>query len=303
VTALFAFCAANPMTIAETLRQATLRLKSEGVPDAQLNAQSLLASALERDRTYLIVNLQRELEERELVLFAEDLERRSAGEPLQYIIGHQEFYGLEFEVNRDVFIPRPETELIVEEVIRLSRNHPKPLAKFLPNLLIVDVGTGSGCLAISLARELTGSFVIANDISRAALAVARRNATRCGVNDRVALFEGDLLAAVAARPVADFVVSNPPYVAEAEVATLQREVREWEPRVALSDSADGLTFYRRLLLEAPLRLKPGGFLICEIGYSQAEHVRELANGDTGWQSIEMLDDLQGIPRTIVLRRR
>ncbi len=227
------------------------------------------------------------------------LERRSAGEPLQYIIGHQEFYGLEFEVNRDVLIPRPESEMIVEEVIRLSRNHLKPL----PELLILDVGTGSGCLAISLAREITGSFVIANDISRPALAVARRNAIRCGVSDRVAFFEGDLLAAVAARPVADVIVSNPPYVAEAEVASLQREVREWEPRVALSDSADGLTFYRRLLLEAPLRLKPGGFLICEIGYSQAEPVRELANGDAGWQSIEMLDDLQGIPRTIVLRRR
>jgi release factor glutamine methyltransferase len=299
VTALFAFCAASPMTIAETLRQATLRLKSESVPDAQLNAQSLLANALGRDRTYLIVNLQRELEDRELAQFAEDLERRSAGEPLQYIIGHQEFYGLEFEVNRDVLIPRPESEMIVEEVIHLFRNHPKPLQQ----LLIVDVGTGSGCLAISLARELAGSLVIANDISRAALAVARRNAIRCGVNDRVAFFEGDLFAAVAARPVADFIVSNPPYVAEAEVASLQREVREWEPRVALSDSADGLTFYRRLLQEAPLRLKPGGFLICEIGYSQAEPVRELANRDAGWQSIEMLDDLQGIPRTIVLRRR
>ena len=287
------------MTIAETLRQATLRLKPESVPDAQLNAQSLLANALGQDRTYLIVNLQRELEEQELVLFGADLERRSAGEPLQYIIGHQEFYGLEFEVNRDVLIPRPESEMIVEEVIRLSRNYLKPL----PELLIFDVGTGSGCLAISLAREIAGSFVIANDISRPALAVARRNAIRCGVSDRVAFFEGDLLAAVAARPVADVIVSNPPYVAEAEVASLQREVREWEPRVALSDSADGLTFYRRLLLEAPLRLKRGGFLICEIGYSQAEPVRELANGDAGWQSIEMLDDLQGIPRTIVLRRR
>lgn len=299
MTALFAFYAATPMTIAETLRQATLRLKSEGVPDAQLNAQSLLANALGHDRTYLIVNLQRELEEQELALFGADLERRSAGEPLQYIIGHQEFYGLEFEVNRDVLIPRPESEMIVEEVIRLFRNYLKPL----PKLLILDVGTGSGCLAISLAREITGSFVIASDISRPALAVARRNAIRCAVSDRVAFFEGDLLAAVAARPVADVIVSNPPYVAEAEVASLQREVREWEPRVALSDSADGLTFYRRLLLEAPLRLKPGGFLICEIGYSQAEPVRELANGDAGWQSIEMLDDLQGIPRTIVLRRR
>src|SRR4030095_5830646 len=112
---------------------------------------------------YLIVNLQRELEERELVLFAEDLERRSAGEPLQYIVGHQEFCGLEFEVNRDVLIPRRESELIVEEVIRLSRNHPKPLPKFLPKFLIVDVGTGSGCLAISLARETARSVGSAND--------------------------------------------------------------------------------------------------------------------------------------------
>jgi release factor glutamine methyltransferase len=295
VTPLFAFFCGQLMTIAETLRQATLRLKSEGVPDAQLNAQSLLANALGRDRTYLIVNLQRELEERELNLFAESLERRSSGEPLQYIVGHQEFYGLEFEVNRDVLIPRRESELIVEEVIRLSRSHPNPL--------IVDVGTGSGCLAISLARELNGSLVIASDISRAALVVARRNAIRCGVSDRVAFFEGDLLAAVTAEPVADFIVSNPPYVAEDEVSSLQREVREWEPRVALSDSADGLTFYRRLLVEAPIRLKPGGFLICEMGYSQAQRVRELANQDAAWQSIEMLDDIQGIPRTIVLRHR
>jgi release factor glutamine methyltransferase len=119
----------------------------------------------------------------------------------------------------------------------------------------------------------------------------------------MAFIEGDLFAGIKAKAIADFIVSNPPYVAEHEVSRLQREVRDWEPRVALSDSADGLTFYRRLLVEAPLRLKPGGFLICEMGFSQAQLVRGLASRDSGWKIIEMLDDLQGIPRTIVLQRR
>jgi release factor glutamine methyltransferase len=164
------------------------------------------------------------------------------------------------------------------------------------------VGTGSGCIAVTLARELGRARIIATDVSPEALRVAWRNAARHGLAERLTFIAGDLLDPLAAEPLADFIVSNPPYVAEREVATLQREVRDWEPRVALTDFADGLSFYRRLLQDAPTRLKPGGHLICEMGYAQAEQIASLAE-ERVWGERRTLADLQGIPRTLVLRRR
>lgn len=285
-------------TIASTLRRAADELRDAGVSEAQLVAQSLLAEALGRDRTYLIVNFQQPLAEDEIARFDRLLERRAAGEPLQYITGRQEFFGLEFEVDRRVLIPRPETELIVEEVIRLAAD-PGERAQ---SLTIVDLGTGSGCLAVTLAREIPRARVIATDISTEALAVAQRNARRHNVSDRISMVAADLLSAFRAVPFADFIVCNPPYVSIEEKGQLQREVRDWEPETALTDHADGLTFFRRLLAEAPARLRSGGHMLCEMGYKQAEAVASLVDR-SDWREPHLLADLQGIPRTIVLERR
>ena len=281
-------------TIAEALKRASEELRAAGVPNDVLDAQTLLGHALGRDRTYLIVNFHQELPGAAREQYAALLGRRAAGEPLQYITGRQEFFGLEFEVTPDVLIPRPETELIVEETLRLARGVGRPP-------LVIDVGTGSGCIAIAIARELPGARVIATDVSPAALRVARRNAARHSLTGRVSFVAADLLGALRPEPIADFIVSNPPYVAGRELPALQREVRDWEPEVALTDRGDGLTFYRRLLAAAPGCLRPGGFLLCEMGYTQSDPIAALVDG-RDWAARHVLADLQGIPRTMVLER-
>ncbi|MBO0723893.1 MAG: peptide chain release factor N(5)-glutamine methyltransferase, partial [Blastocatellia bacterium] len=250
-------------TIAETIRRASAYLRDASVPNDLLDAQTLLAEALGRDRTYLIINYNKLLSDDELAGYQALIERRASGEPLQYITGHQEFFGLEFEVTPDVLIPRPETEIIIEETIRIVEQ-----GKF-SRPRIVDVGTGSGCIAVTLARELAGVRVIATDVSPAALQVARRNARQHGMIDRIDFIAANLFDVFAEMPFADLIISNPPYVSDQEFATLQREVRDWEPSLALTDFADGLTFYRQLLAAAPARLSAGGYLICEMGYTQS----------------------------------
>ena len=276
-------------TIADVLKQAAARLRDAAVPNDLLDAQTLLAHALGKDRTYLIINFNETLADDLQTKYQSFIERRAAGEPLQYIVGHQEFYGLEFEVTPAVLIPRPETELIVEETIRLAANITEPV--------IIDVGTGSGCIAVTLARELEEARVMATDISAAALQVARRNAAKHDLSARIQFLETNLLNGIAVK--ADFIVSNPPYIAPHELPTLQREVRDWEPHTALTDFADGLQFYRRLLDEAPAHLKPNGYLIFEMGYQQAETIKAFVDR-TIWGDPKALRDLQGIKRTLVL---
>lgn len=283
-------------TISETLKLASTTLRTASVPNDLLDAQTLLAHALGCDRTYLIVNYNQQLSQEQLENYERLIARRAAGEPLQYITGHQEFFGLDFAVTPAVLIPRPETEIIIEETIRLAQQNK------LAQPVIVDVGAGSGCIAVTLARELSEAQVFAIDISTEALAVARRNAERNGVADRVQFIHTDLLDELPAEPFADFIISNPPYVAAHEVATLQREVRDWEPHEALTDYGDGLSFYRRLLQDAPPRLRPGGYFICEMGYTQAEAITQMLSDDL-WSEHYLLADLQGIPRTLVARKR
>ena len=270
-------------------------MRAAFVPNDLLDAQTLLAEALGKERTYLIVNFNQRLSEGILSAFRAMVERRAAGEPLQYITGRQEFFGLDFEVTPDVLIPRPETELIVEETIRIVQQ------ERVARPVIVDVGAGSGCIAVALARELSDARLIASDVSEAALRVARRNAARHRLGDRVDFIVSDLLDAFVDENFADFILSNPPYVSQEETPLLQREVRDWEPRLALTDSNDGLSFYRRLLKDAPSRLKPGGRLICEMGYTQSEKISTMIDHQV-WGDARLLDDLQGIPRTIVLRK-
>jgi release factor glutamine methyltransferase len=222
--------------------------------------------------------------------------RRAAGEPLQYITGHQEFYGLDFLVTPDVLIPRPETELLVECVIDLAQSIHRPL--------IADVGTGSGCIAVTLASLLQNARVIATDISRAALAVASQNAARHNLQAHIDFLEGDMIAPLAGRGLEgaiDFLASNPPYVPTRDSHLLQREL-DWEPREALFGGPEGLDFYRQLLAGGHRYVKPGGYLVCEIGYTQLDRVREMIDA-TVWGDVIVKDDLQGIPRTLAVRKR
>ncbi len=284
------------MTIAEALKVASATLRAAAVPNDLLDAQTLLAHALNCDRTHLIVHYNQPLTDEQQANYQTLIVRRATGEPLQYITGQQEFFGLPFVVTPAVLIPRPETEIIIEETIRLAQQHSWQAP------VIVDAGTGSGCIAVTLARELEGAQIFATDISAEALAVARQNAELNGVAARVQFIQSDWLAALPREPFADFILANPPYVAAHEMPALQREVRDWEPPLALTDHGDGLGCYRRLLQDAPSRLKAGGYFLCELGYTQAAAVSALA-AQTVWTAPQLINDLQGIPRTLVLQRR
>jgi release factor glutamine methyltransferase len=212
---------------------------------------------------------------------------------LQYLLGVQEFRGLPFQVTPAVFIPRPETEGLVEEAVTRLEGRPARLA---------DVGCGSGCVAISIASELPASQVFATDISPAALAVARENASRNGVGSRIEFLHGDLLEPLSNQAVLDAVVSNPPYISEVDFVDLQPEVKEYEPRVALAAGPDGLAVVRRLLPQAETVLAPGGLLLLEIGIGMEGQVKELLSGTTlVWQTT--VPDLQGIPRVLVAEKQ
>jgi release factor glutamine methyltransferase len=219
--------------------------------------------------------------------------RRSAREPFAYIVGHQEFWGLTFEVTPAVLIPRPETELLVEVALAFFPDGGPPVR-------LCDVGTGSGCVAIAIARDRRAVSIVAVDLSSAALEVARRNAERNGVASNVTFLKSDLFAAT--RGSFDAILSNPPYVAERDRATTQPEVRDYEPGVALFAGADGLDAIRRLVVEAPSRLDSGGYLIFEFGFGQADAVAGLISRSSGLTMIELRRDLQDIPRTAIARR-
>jgi release factor glutamine methyltransferase len=283
-------------SIAQAILEGANKLRQAGVPDERREAGSLLMYVLERDRTYIVAHAEDQLTDEQVEMYSELLEARAGRKPLQYITGRQEFFGLEFEVTRDVLIPRPETELLVEAALALVSPNETPF--------ICDVGTGSGCIIISVLHKLQAAHGIALDISAAALVVAERNAKHHGVHERLSLVASDCFAGLGPSidPRFDLIVSNPPYVAERVVDGLQREVRDFEPRVALTAGADGLRVIRRLLLESRDYLKSGGFLIFEMGFDQHHAVRQLID-EKSWKLLETYDDLQGIPRTVALMKR
>ncbi|HWS98813.1 MAG TPA: peptide chain release factor N(5)-glutamine methyltransferase [Pyrinomonadaceae bacterium] len=282
-------------TIARALVEAAQILRRAGVPEARREAASLLEHVTGRDRTFLITSAETVLAPSDVSRLRALVERRAAGEPLQYITGHQEFYRLDFEVTPDVLIPRPETELLVETALDLLGETDGPA-------LVCDVGTGSGCIAVSLLHELPSARAVGVDISRPALRVAARNAARAGVSGRFHLVASDGLGALdSSRARFEMIVSNPPYVAEGALAGLQREVRDHEPRVALTPGGDGLRVIRALINEAPHFLHSGGHLLMEIGFDQHEAVSELIDPRV-WELLDIHKDLQGIPRTIALRK-
>lgn len=276
------------MTVRTALVQGTRLLEDAAIPAARLTAEVLLAHALHRERVYLFGHPEHELSELEWLHYGRYLHERLKGKPTQYITGQQEFYGREFRVNADVLIPRPETEHVVEAALQLA---PAPAR-------LVDVGCGSGILAVTLRLE-TGAEAWATDISERAIGLARQNAGHLGA--RVEFVACDLLSAFAPGSF-DLVVSNPPYVPLADGPGLQREVRDWEPREALFAGPTGFEVYERLVHEAERVLRPGGWLIMELGYNSYDRVSEMF-GNCWDEPRRTFPDLAGIPRVIGARYR
>ncbi len=273
------------MTIRTALQQGTALLKEGGVNTPGLTAELLLAHAMQRERVYFFAHPEQDLREVEWLHYGRYLHERLKGRPLQHITKKQEFYGRDFRVGPEVLIPRPETELLVEAVLRL-----RPNAR-----VILDAGTGSGAIAITLALE-SRARVLALDFSRDALHVAVENARR--LNASVAFLQSDWLSAIVDQSV-DVVVSNPPYVAEAERDLLQREVRDWEPALALFGGQSGVEVYQRLIPEAWRVLRPGGLLALELGFGQSEAVAAMARD---WHGVHVVPDLAAIPRVLVCEK-
>lgn len=289
------------MQLKNALQAAVRYLEDEAVGSARMNAEVLLMFSLGCERAYLYAHPERELIASEMESYRELLEERGRGVPAQYITGHQEFWGLDLIVSPAVLIPRPETEHLVETVLELVRGNAAGVAR-TDALRIVDVGTGSGAIALALAHELPQAEVWAADISAPALEVARANAARLQLEERVRFVESDLLAALDEGLSFDFVVSNPPYVGDGEEDKVQREVKMFEPRVAVFAGPDGLDTIRRMVPQALAALKPAGWLLLEIGYTQEARVLELLAGHHPWRELRSVADLQGIPRVIAARK-
>jgi release factor glutamine methyltransferase len=311
------------LSIRAALKQGIHVLREASVPSDTLAAELLLLHTLRRDRTWLYAHPEEFLDAQSLETYFSLLHRRAAGEPTQYLTGHQEFWGLDFEVTPDVLIPRPETEHLIE--VALDRLGVRELRAGRPprltgeNLSIVDIGTGSGCIAIALAKELPAAQIFATDISLTALAVAQRNATRLGFSEHITFLECNLLATLpnvgaryivpvlgidvspnpssAGPPLFDLIISNPPYIARKEFNRLPIEVRDHEPATALFGGEEGYELYAQLIPEAARHLKPGGLLVLELGHDSLPAVRPLLDSPP-WTNLLVTNDLAGIPRVL-----
>ena len=277
------------MQLQESLWSAIDRLTAAHVGSPRMNAEVLLMFTLGCDRAHLYAHSERELTADEATRYDDALSQRVQGVPSQYITGHQEFWGMDLIVTPAVLIPRPETEHLIETLLPLARkiSHPK----------IVDVGTGSGCIALALAKELSTAEIHATDVSPQALEIAKANAARHRLESRVTFHQTDLLQSLPAG--FHFVISNPPYVGESEEDQVQLEVRKFEPRNAVFAGATGTEVIARLITQAHAKLAPGGWLIMEISGTIAEEVRKLLEG---WQEVEIKPDLQSIPRVVQARK-
>ena len=282
------------MQLKQALTSAVQQLESSDVGSPRLNAETLLMFVLGVNRAYLYAHPERELTPDEQSRYDEVTAQRAKGVPSQYITGHQEFWGLDFLVSPGVLIPRPETEHLVATVLELAREVPKPR--------IVDVGTGSGCIALALANELQRAEVFGVDLSAEALEIALANAVRLQLDARVTFLQSNVLEALVGRHDFDFVVSNPPYVGHEEADKVQRSVFEYEPRMAVFAGDHGLDVIRPLIAQADSVLKSGGYLATEIGYSMRDSVLAVLDPAL-WDEPHVVPDLQGIPRVIAARKR
>ena len=282
------------MTLKEALNKGISILKSSNTEAPAVEAGVMLCSAVDRNKVFLYAHGDFEMNEKEVQIFFEMLRRRALRVPLQYITGRQEFMSLEFLVSPDVLIPRQDTEILVEAVIQRAANMP------LECLRILDIGTGSGCIAVSLAYYLKNCTVTAVDISEKALGMARLNAANAGVGDKVEFVRGNLFEAIEDRAF-DIIVSNPPYIPKADIDGLQVEVKDYEPRSALDGGGDGLDFYRKIAEKSTGFLATDGILAFEVGLSQAGHVSKLM--EIGFCDIKVFKDLAGIDRVVMGKLR
>ena len=330
------------MDVRTALKNGIVGLREAGVPSFTLAAELLLLHVLGHDRTWIYAHPEEEIAAADAERYLELITYRAAGEPTQHLTGKQEFWGIEFEITPEVLIPRPETEHIIEVALdRLALRELRAGRKQTltgEGLQIADVGTGSGCIAIALAKELSASTIYATDISSAALAVARRNAQRHFVSDRIHFLECNLLDGFAKRPAEstsvslvgaqhaapllgntgpsddlgsqitshgkrsfDLIVSNPPYIGRREASTLMREVRDHEPEIALYGGEEGYELYADLIAQSAAHLKPGGVLVLELGHNSLPAVQPLLDA-SAWTNVGVTNDLAGIPRVLAAER-
>ncbi|MEO6050796.1 MAG: peptide chain release factor N(5)-glutamine methyltransferase [Pyrinomonadaceae bacterium] len=275
------------MNISAAIRDAAEALQRAGVAESRREAASLLIFVLEKDQIFLIAHPEYELTKAEANSFDAVIRRRAAREPFQYIVGHQEFYGMEFEVAPGVLIPRPETEILVGAAIEMLFD--------LPLSTFYEIGVGSGCVAVSILNAVPNAGAIGVDISKRALAIAGRNAERHHVVHRLTLREADVFEGLSGK--FDLIVSNPPYIAESDIRSLEAEVVGFEPHTALFGGTDGLSIIRRIVVNAPQFLKATGFLLMEIGFGQAANVKDLFD-ELIWKGVEFLPDHKGISRIV-----
>jgi len=296
----------SPCDMRTALRTGIAQLRAAHVGSDTLAAELLLLHATKRERTYLYSHPEAELSAQEASDYQTLLNRRASGVPVQHLTGKQEFWGLMFEVTPDVLIPRPETEHVIE--VALDRLALRELHAGRPNkndgdgLLIADVGTGSGCIALALAKELPLAKIIGIDVSPAALAIAKRNADKHSASDRIHFSESNLFSVFpGSSPLFDLLISNPPYIGRREAASLAREVRDHEPELALYGGEEGYEFYAELIAQSSAHLKPGGLLVLELGYNSLPAVQPLLDAPL-WKNIGVTNDLAGIPRVIAAER-
>ena len=294
------------------LKRGIAQLREADVPSFTLAAELLLLHILGRNRTWLYAHPEEIIADADTQRFFDLIARRAAGEPTQHLTGKQEFWGLEFEVNPDVLIPRPETEHLIEVALdRLALRElraGRPQKSAGEGLQIADIGTGSGCIAIALAQELPSATFVATDISPAALAVAHRNAQRHAVADRIRFLESNLLSALRS-PLAtrhsplsfNLIASNPPYISRREAPSLPREVRDHEPAAALFGGEEGYELYANLISQSAQHLKPGGMLVLELGHNSLPAVQPLLDA-ANWINVGVTNDLAGIQRVLAAER-
>lgn len=278
-------------TIGGILNWTRQYFSDKGVENPRLDAEVLLSRILGLDRVHLYVRFDQPLEHTELAAFREFVKRRAMRFPVAYITGSKEFMGLDFAVNPAVLIPRPDTEILVEGAVDLLRDRERPQ--------ILDLGTGSGAIIVSTLTKLPGAQGTAVDISAEALAVAKTNAERHAVADRLIIRQGDLFEPVSGETY-DAILSNPPYIPDGEIAGLEPEVQR-EPHLALAGGTDGLDYYRRIISAGPQHVKPGGFIAVEVGINQAQAVAAIADASGALKIQATLKDYAGIERVVVMR--
>lgn len=292
---------AAPWTVRRLLEWTTAFFTRKAVDSPRLSAERLLAHVLQYPRIRLYTDYERPLNDKELSTFRALVQRAAEQEPIEYLTGTSHFFNLEFEVNRDVLIPRPDTETLVENVLQLSRNTAGMEA---PRVL--DLCTGSGCIAAAIGHHLKNAVVIAVDVCEKAVAIARRNVDRLGLTGRVTVEQGDLYEPLSrmvdAQPF-QLIVANPPYIATVQIESLDRSVKDYEPLQALDGGLDGLAIHRRILEGAADRLVPGGRVFLEIAYDQGPLAKDVAAGYSDFEEVRILKDHSGNDRVLTARRK